>query len=367
MHPINSRRARGFTLIELAVVLLIVIVLLTLGAGVVNLASENSALSQTRRKQEAAKDALIAYLGKNKRLPCPDLPGSPGNIAGTGDDNRAIPNDPTSACTADVGVLPYIELGIPREFALDGWENFYTYRVTIDAGDVTLDWTRSASFAPGKPGKLDVSARVPATNPIPTPLTPAPEHAVAVLISHGKNGLGAWTALGTRNLLPDVGTDERANADATGIFVQRDIADVNAGYGAFDDIVTFVRATDLIAPLVKDGTVRSAEGETNYQIGVASDEATARYISSSDSTLPPSLTSRKDGWGKGLAYFACAATITSTTPADNQPAYRIVSGGPNLVIAAGTSCTSVDPSYVVFDMPAGTLRTLYLKAGKTPP
>ncbi len=165
MRAQNARTSRGFTLIELAVVLLIVVVLATLGAAVVNLTVESSALTQTRRKQEAVKDALAAYVGKYKRLPCPDLIGNAGNIAGTGDDNRTPSSDPSNPCSADVGVLPYIDLGIPREFALDGWENFFSYRVTIDAADASSDWTRSTVFAPGKPGKLDVSLRSPATSP----------------------------------------------------------------------------------------------------------------------------------------------------------------------------------------------------------
>jgi prepilin-type N-terminal cleavage/methylation domain-containing protein len=363
MRAPNARGSRGFTLIELAVVLLIVVVLLTLGAGVVNLASENSSFSQTRRKQEAVKDALIAYLGKNKRLPCPDLPAAPGNTPGLGDDNRTTAGDPTSPCSVDAGVLPYIELGIPRDFALDGWENFFTYRVTVDAADLSLDWARTpiTSFAPGKPGKLDVSMRSPATSAVLTPLTSAPDHAVAVVVSHGKNGLGAWTSQGTRNILP-TGADELANANATGVFIQRDVSDVNVSAGPFDDLVIYLRPSDLITPLVRDGSMRSAEGETNFQISIVSDEVVSRYVTTSDSTLPGSVTIRQDGWGKPMVYYSCTSPITiSSDP--NAIAYRIISGGSNMAVATGGCPATPDPTDVVVDVTVATMKTLYTKAG----
>ncbi len=364
--PAHSRQgSEGFTLIELTVVLLIVIILMTLGASVVNLTVENAALSQTRRKQDAIRDALTTYLGKYKRLPCPDLPGAPGNVAGTGDDNRATAGDPTTQCSSDVGVLPYVDLGVPRDFVLDGWENFFTYRVTTDSNPV-LDWARSTNFAAGKPGKLDVSLRSPATNATTSSLTPAPAHAVAVVLSHGRNGLGAWTTQGTRNVLPDAGTDERANADASGAFIQREISDTNVPtYGPFDDLVAYITSSDLIASLVKDGTVRTAEGETNYQMGLISDEAIGAFVKDCAGTVAPPPTARTDGWGQPIRFEACNFPITSST-APATTALNIVSGGKDSAITTG-ACASTDPADTGLQITAGTLQTLCAKVGKTLP
>ncbi|MCW5604859.1 MAG: prepilin-type N-terminal cleavage/methylation domain-containing protein, partial [Burkholderiales bacterium] len=63
--------ARGFTLIEIAIVTAIVLTLVTLGLGLVNAHLSSAAYSVTKKRQEAIKDALIAYLGTHKKFPCP--------------------------------------------------------------------------------------------------------------------------------------------------------------------------------------------------------------------------------------------------------------------------------------------------------
>ena len=265
----RHRRRRGFSLIELAISLVIVMTLLTLGITAFTVQLENAAVSATRKKQEIIKEALSAYLARNKRLPCPDITTAVVNVPGRGDDNRTTAEDLTTACSSDIGVVPYIDLGLPRDAAFDGWENYYTYRVTTDA-DPTLDWTRSTNFAAGKPGKLRVDERNPATNATLTRLTnPATENAVVVLVSHGRNGLGATTILGTPNLPPIALTDEAENADGTTNFdyIRREQTDIAVPtYGAYDDIVTYMKASDLIAPLVKDGSLRTPEGETTQNM-----------------------------------------------------------------------------------------------------
>jgi len=178
-------RSKGFTLIELAVVLIIVIILMTLGIRVLNAQLENASLSDTRKKQDAIKDALAAYLGKNKRLPCPYVFGVSIPV-GQGDSQRTPTAAPPSDCNSDVGIVPFLDLGLSRDFALDGWENFFTYRVT-------RPWTitTAATFAPGTRGAIPVSQGITGsrTNALPTGDTGA----VAVIVSHGKNGLGALT------------------------------------------------------------------------------------------------------------------------------------------------------------------------------
>lgn len=47
------------------------------------------------------------------------------------------------------------------------------------------------------------------------------QSAVAVIVSHGKNGLGAFTSSGTRLPIP-ASADEVANTDDDGAFVRRD-------------------------------------------------------------------------------------------------------------------------------------------------
>jgi len=247
----------GFSLVELAVVTLIIGIFLTLGLGAINATRESSALSATNQKQAAIKDILIAYLRRNSRLPCPDDPASANFLNGV--EKRATMTNPTtpvvtSACSATFGVLPYVTLGLARDAVQDGWGNLFTYRVSNTP--TSTDWTLTANFRTGNAGVYSVSDRI---SGVATAIT---ANAVAVVISHGSNGFGAYTIGGTRNTLPAVGTDELSNTDPTAgtvanpHFKRAPITDDTAPGGAFDDVVQFLGADDLLGPLFKDGTLR---------------------------------------------------------------------------------------------------------------
>lgn len=245
----------GFSLIELAVVVLIIGILLTMGLGAMNAVRENTALSATNSKQTAIKEALIGYLRRNSRLPCPDT--EPLALtAPDGIENRATAGDPATACSSAFGILPYVTLGIPRDAAQDGWGNFFSYHVSNLTAVTNTNWTLSASFRTGNTGVITVNDRtsdLAAATPISTTV-------VAVIVSHGPNGFGAYTIGGTRNALAAVATyDERDNTNADTTYYRRSQTTDDASWttrGAFDDIVMYLTADDLLNPLFKDGTLK---------------------------------------------------------------------------------------------------------------
>ena len=192
----QSGRQTGFTLVELAVVVLIIGILATMGLSALNVQLANSAISATKRNQDTIKDALIGYLGRNSRLPCPDAdftaPDGIENRGATG--TPTVPASPLLACTTSFGIIPYQTLGLPKSVALDGWENYFSYQISNDATPKpNLDWTLTNTFHTGNNGVITVEDRNSA------PLT----NIVAVVLSHGRDGLGAYTSKGTRNVLPD--------------------------------------------------------------------------------------------------------------------------------------------------------------------
>jgi prepilin-type N-terminal cleavage/methylation domain-containing protein len=69
----RMKQQSGFTLVELAVVVLLIGMIATMGISALNAQLANAAISATKKKQDTIKDALIAYLGKYKRLPCPAI------------------------------------------------------------------------------------------------------------------------------------------------------------------------------------------------------------------------------------------------------------------------------------------------------
>lgn len=244
-------RNRGFSLVELSVVVLIIGIVMTMGIGAWTANLENQAHAATAQRQNAIKEALTGYIRRNNRLPCPDTDFT----APDGVENRATPGNPATACSARFGIIPYLTLGLARDAVRDGWGNFFSYHVSNTAGGIT-DWTLTASFRTGNTGTITVNDRNGAT------VTAIATNVVAVVVSHGRNGFGAYSVGGTRNTLPAAGTDERENTDGTAnttYFRREATTDDAATGGAFDDQVMYLGAADLLDPLFRDGTLRSPQ------------------------------------------------------------------------------------------------------------
>jgi prepilin-type N-terminal cleavage/methylation domain-containing protein len=255
-------RARGFSLVELSIVVLVIGIVLTMGIGAWTANLENQAYAATAQRQAAVKEALSGYLRRNNRLPCPDTDFA----APDGIENRTTAGDPTTACAAAFGVLPYVTLALARDAVRDGWGNFFSYHVSntniTAAGtgnwSANTDWTRSAWFRPGNTGLITVNDRSGAT------VTPIATGVVAVVVSHGRNGFGAYTVGGTRNTLPTVGTDEESNTGAAITYFRRELTTNDAATGGpFDDHVLVLGASDLLEPLFRDGTLRAPPALVN--------------------------------------------------------------------------------------------------------
>lgn len=202
--------ARGFTLIELAVV--ITIVALILGALLVPLATQiqGQSVRETRQTLEDIEEALIGYAMTQGRLPCPDT------------NANGLENDPCGVWPQSVeGFLPYNDLGVP---ATDAWGRRFRYAVTseftkstvpgtpatnnqLDLGDnifatIIVD-TRGDDPGAGAGGETKELVRLSTTTP-------------AVVLSVGSNGNGGTQLAGAGTFPPTAaGSDERTNVDTT--------------------------------------------------------------------------------------------------------------------------------------------------------
>jgi prepilin-type N-terminal cleavage/methylation domain-containing protein len=332
----------GFTLIEIAIALFLIAVITTAGVKLLTSQAENAAYTVVAKKQETIRQALVTYLGKYKRLPCPDNQAVP-------DGNESRTTAAPAACVANFGRVPYATLGLSREAALDGWDGYFSYALsptwslTLTAAapvaNVAQTNVAAAAFKVGSVGALTVHDRSPANNTavtvIANPVTGS--GAVALLISHGKNGLGAYTIRGTQITPPAAGSDEAENINgANTIYFKRDPTDTEVPtYGAFDDIVMVLSANDLIGPLIRDGVLKSSEATVTEQLATIRDAAIGRITAAcampvdlATLNLPP-LT-LIDPWGQPVQYATAGPALSTLAPqAAGAVAFKLWSRGPN--------------------------------------
>ena len=274
MKRTTAIRQRGFTLIELAIVLLILGALL---AGILipfTTQVELRRVGETQKTLLEIREALIGFAAANGRLPCPASAGS------NGQESFAAGGDTINGNCSNFfdGWVPGALLGIgPVDgtgFVLDAWNNRIHYAVSNNnqlppgtpppppAPPANFDFTGLGTFPSssgemrnvGMPGlKPDLHVCSTATGITATTCaagTSLVDTAAAVIYSTGPNA--------TR---PDPGglrIDENANpnpnsADNNRTFVSHDRAGENHPNGEFDDIVIWLSPNILYARMIAAG------------------------------------------------------------------------------------------------------------------
>lgn len=231
----SLRRSSGFSLVELAIVLVIVGLLLGGLLTPLSVQMEQRRLGDTQRALDETREALMGFAIRNGYLPCPAISASNG-----------IEHRIGTACAKRSGYIPWATLGVAK---LDAWGRIYRYSVTPAFANsqymFTLGTARDITVAGRDPqGRL---AALTGMGDIP-----------AVVLSHGKNGFGAVSDAGVPVAAPTTGnTDERTNAGPAGIaFVSRVPAENPAAAGgAFDDVVAWVSPNVLFNRMVAAGTL----------------------------------------------------------------------------------------------------------------
>jgi prepilin-type N-terminal cleavage/methylation domain-containing protein len=238
--------ARGFTLIEIAIVLVILTLLLVIVAPLAIGQAEINRRATTRARMDNIDKALVLFVQRNQRLPCP----ADGTLDSTNALNGAENRNAAGDCVGNqqTGIVPFRSLGLGEEDATDGRNLRFTFRigqyfardsalntVLCDpvGGDVptttatgptafrscktagctattTASCTSVASFL-NQFGLTvrDVTSGGYVTNSDSNPSTTG---AAYVLISHGTNQGGAYTPSGVlTSASPASGTNEAFN------------------------------------------------------------------------------------------------------------------------------------------------------------
>lgn len=191
----KARRSAGFTLVEMAVVVVIAGLILTALLPALLDIQRSGRLSATQTNMQSLLRATAAYALANGCLPCP----TPGNKIGSIERGKVgTPgNSACGVCASADGIAPFASLGIDQSTARDGWGRWITMHI-----DTALAQPCSAAELAGQvPGcaASDVKlCHMPLTSATKTLLaywlgSQNTQMPVAVLfVSHGANGYGAY-------------------------------------------------------------------------------------------------------------------------------------------------------------------------------
>ncbi|WP_027468761.1 type II secretion system protein [Deefgea rivuli] len=215
------RQQRGFSLAEMAIVLVIVGILMASGLGALSSQMSNQRLNETKLALDRANEALLGYALSHNRLPCPaDNAGLELVRNGAGD------------CPQASGNLPWLDLGLPE---FDAWGRHLQYRVTpifarktATCGDLATPNSapcftlQTAGDNTVKSASRRNGAPVTASN-----LISSAAPAAAIIFSEGASGAGA-------------GADELENRNGDVKFIQ-DTPDED-----FDDLLVWLPTSTLL-------------------------------------------------------------------------------------------------------------------------
>ena len=277
-------RSRGFSLVELAVVLTIVTLLLSSLMYTLSAQVEQRNIEETRRRMEQARELIISFAIVNGRLPCPArFTSTASNSQGMESFCTAAATSAASTCAGTEttavqthgtcsnhfdGYVPGASLGALQTdgngFAIDAWGNRIRYVVartntncsgtqTPPNGYTTMFTSKSYLQQYGitcQPNDLLVCKSATgitatdcggATNQVMTQSL-----VVALLYSTGKN---------TTTSAGGAGLDEAANVNGDRVFVFHSPTPSSFANGEFDDQMTWLTVGELYGRLIAAGVL----------------------------------------------------------------------------------------------------------------
>lgn len=311
---------KGFTLVEMAVALVVIGFLIAGGMNLMGASSDVSRYKKTQALLEEAKEAVEGYYSINLNLPCPDTNFPPDGVS----DLQA-----NGVCVSARGFLPFVTLGVGGEG--DAWGQPFKYVVQADASkgayikpdssaspatteqNVANFFVTEANYC--NPSRiLETDAANISVKSLDVNLNSVlADHLAFALFSTGKNG--AQTNAGMSNAFSGNGGCLTLLAEPSqGIRLEQENCDANSilRYGTqqsdgntvlFDDMVVWVGDMQLMTALRATGVCKQTatafdpskkttidfetgatvhEGDFNYNDSVGTSDANDKVVITDD-------------------------------------------------------------------------------------
>jgi prepilin-type N-terminal cleavage/methylation domain-containing protein len=254
------RSEKGFTLIEITIVIVIAGILLSLLSSALLSYVKKNRITTTEHRMEKIEEALEQYLTVNRKYPCPAS-----RIVGP--DNATFGREVTVDCNTAagsgagvtaptvraggvrIGAVPTRVLNLPDEFMADAWGNKFTYAVTEDLASSPRGTPLTRFFTPDG-GQIIVQDSA-GNELVQAPSNPN-SRAHYVIVSHGPTGEGSYPLQAANTPptpCPGTGLD-RENCDHDDRVFRATLVNSDVG-GAnfFDDYIKYQGQT-LPVPII---------------------------------------------------------------------------------------------------------------------
>lgn len=226
--PTFTLHEHGFTLTEMAVVLMIVALLI--GGMILPMSAQQDMRAQQETEKSLAeiREALIGFAVVNGRLPRPAI------SATDGAENLSLCTSAPDNCN---GFIPWSTLGVQKT---DSWNKLIRYSVTPAYANSNFTLTTVANRTVQTRDSGGATAFLASNVP-------------AVIFSHGKEH---WGTTETGTALPDspeTNADEDANNSGPTNYFQRTPTITTTGRVEFDDLVVWLPQSILLNRMISAG------------------------------------------------------------------------------------------------------------------
>jgi prepilin-type N-terminal cleavage/methylation domain-containing protein len=265
----SQKTLHGFSLIEMAVVLVIIGLVMGGVMGALGPQLEQKKVRDTQERIKQASEAIMAFAIANRRLPCPASAASNG-------DEQII--GVLGACTNfNDGFVPARTLGLgergPSGVMQDAWGFGIRYAVTqvtyagvgnapvsINCGAICYPFTqpdgvKNAYYLNGTPVAQPLVTNLQQVCASSTGITATTCGAAANLVV--QPAFVVWsTARNGAELPAGSGADEAANLDGNFVYVSHPRTETGANNGAFDDILQWQTVATVLQNMTNMGILK---------------------------------------------------------------------------------------------------------------